>query len=86
MALKKTELINFLITDKDIGISKFQPPSPCLEKSQTLIEVAPYQEHYSWISFKFLDMASVRYTVKNKQCHSYDPKMINMKIMYTMNN
>ena len=46
MALNKTELINFLITDKDVGISKFQPPSPCLEKSRTLIELAPYQEHY----------------------------------------
>ena len=43
---KENELINFLINDEDVGIPKFQPPSPCLEKSQTLIEVAPYQEHY----------------------------------------
>ena len=61
MALKKTELINFLITDKDIGISKFQPPSPCLEKSQTLIEVAPYQEHYITIYYKCFPQKKLHY-------------------------
>ena len=34
MALKKTELINFLITDKDIGISKFEPPPLVWKKAE----------------------------------------------------